>query len=66
MLTIESLIALRAVCIDYHSGQDSRGYRLITLLSRGIERRHSMGSHVNFGMTVKWGSFWEEKYGKIL
>ena len=66
MISIESLLALRAVCIDYHSGQGSRGYRLITILSRGIERRYKMDMHVDTGMIVKWGHFWEKYYGDKL
>lgn len=38
-MSLNKLLALRAFASDYHSGQDSRGYRLLSLTSLRLEKR---------------------------
>lgn len=38
-MSLNKLLALRAFASDYHSGQDSRGYRILSLTILRLEKR---------------------------
>lgn len=48
-MKIENLLAIYQFCADYHSGQWSRGYRLLCATDKALRRKQIGGDYLSRG-----------------
>ena len=56
----ESAVVLYAVCADYHSGQASRGYRLLCAAGRYLQRHWGIDRPLEFRVRPQTSGLYRE------